>query len=308
MNARITKNELILHATVLVWGFTAILGALISISAVNLVWYRVLIAAITLFFYFKFTHKSLKVTKKQLIQYILTGGLVGLHWLLFFQSIKVSTVSVTLVCLSSLTLFTSVFEPIIKKTKMPPMDVITGLLIVVGIGLIFTFESEYLLGIILGLSCSLAGCFFGIVNSNLVKKNSASTISFYEMIGAFVWISVFILIFGDGGRDFKLNTSDFIYLFILGTICTAAAYVAGVSVMKELSAFKVALVTNLEPVYGIILAWFFFGEKEVMSWGFYLGGSIVLGAVFLHPYFQRRLTKRKLKKTDALIHNTSSTL
>lgn len=176
---------------------------------------------------------------------------------------------------------------------MPLIDVITGLLIIAGIGLIFTFESDYLLGIILGLSCSFAACIFAIINSNLVKNNSASTISFYEMIGAFVWISVFILLFGETDSSFYLNQSDFIYLMILGTICTAAAYAAGVSVMKELSAFKVALVTNLEPVYGIILAWIFFGQKEVMSWGFYLGGAIVLAAVFLHPYFQRMLERRK---------------
>lgn len=293
MKTRLSKNEIILHITVLVWGFTGILGALITVSAVNLVWYRVLIAAVALFIYFKFKRKPLKITKKQFIQYMLTGGLVGLHWLLFFQSIKVSTVSVTLVCLSSLTLFTSILEPIIKRTKMPLIDVITGLLIIAGIGLIFTFESDYLLGIILGLSCSFAACIFAIINSNLVKNNSASTISFYEMIGAFVWISVFILLFGETDSSFYLNQSDFIYLMILGTICTAAAYAAGVSVMKELSAFKVALVTNLEPVYGIILAWIFFGQKEVMSWGFYLGGAIVLAAVFLHPYFQRMLERRK---------------
>lgn len=293
MKIRFSKNEIILHITVLVWGFTGILGALITVSAVNLVWYRVLIAAIALLIYFRFKKKSLRITKKQLIQYLLTGGLVGLHWLLFFQSIKVSTVSVTLVCLSSLTLFTSILEPIIKKKKMPFIDVVTGLLIIAGIGLIFTFESDYLLGIILGLCCSFAACLFGIINSNLVKNNSASTISFYEMVGAFVWISVFILLFGGTDNDFILDQSDFIYLMLLGTVCTAAAYVAGVSVMKELSAFKVALVTNLEPVYGILLAWIFFGQKEVMSWGFYLGGVIVLTAVFLHPYFQRAFERRK---------------
>src|SRR5690606_5729613 len=136
---------------------------------------------------------------------------------------KVSTVSVTLVCLSSLTLFTSILEPIIKKTKMPLIDVITGLLIIAGIGLIFTFESDYLLGIILGLSCSFAGCLFAIINSNLVKNNSASTISFYEMVGAFVWISVFILLFGETESGFYLGKSDFLYLMLLGTVCTAAA-------------------------------------------------------------------------------------
>lgn len=283
-----------LHITVLVWGFTGILGALISVSAENLVWYRVLIAAISLLIYFKVVKKSLKVTRKQLIEYLLTGGLVGLHWLLFFQSIKVSTVSVTLVCLSSLTLFTSILEPIIKKTKIPFVDVVTGIFIIFGIALIFTFESDYTLGIILGLTCTLASSLFAIINSNLVKHNSASTISFYEMVGAFLWISIYILFFGDLKESFPLGTSDLWYLILLGTICTAAAYVAGVEVMKELTAFKVALVTNLEPVYGIILAWIIFGQKEVMSLGFYLGGAILLAAIFLHPYFVRLMERRKL--------------
>ncbi len=296
MKLGLSKNEIILHITVLVWGFTGILGALITVSAVNLVWYRVLIASIALFIYFKLKGKSLKVTKQQLIQYLTTGALVGLHWLLFFQSIKVSTVSVTLVCLSSLTLFTSVLEPIIKKQRMAPIDLISGIVIIIGIGLIFTFESNYILGIILGLSCSLVASLFSIINSNLVKKNDATTITFYEMIGAFIWICVYILLFGKIDNSFILDKADFIYLMLLGTVCTAAAYAAGVAVMTELSAFKVALVTNLEPVYGIILAWLFFGQKEVMSWGFYLGAAIILGTIFLYPYFQRLIAKKTLMK------------
>lgn len=293
MKFSLSKNEIILHITVLVWGFTGILGALISVSAVNLVWYRVLIASIALLIYFKLKGKALKVTKSELIQYMSTGGLVGLHWLLFFQSIKVSTVSVTLVCLSSLTLFTSVLEPIIKKQKMAPIDLISGVIIIIGIGLIFTFESNYVLGIILGLSCALVASLFSIINSNLVKKNNATTISFYEMVGAFLWISLYILLFEKIDNGFILDKADFIYLMLLGTVCTAAAYVAGVAVMTELSAFKVALVTNLEPIYGIILAWIFFGQREVMSWGFYLGAAIILGTIFLHPYLQKLIAKKR---------------
>lgn len=300
MKFSLSKNEIILHITVLVWGFTGILGALISISAVNLVWYRVLIASVSLLIYFKSTRKTLKVTRNQLIQYIATGGLVGLHWLLFFQSIKISTISVTLVCLSSLTLFTSILEPIIKKQRMAPIDLISGVIIIIGISLIFTFESTYLLGIILGLSCALVASLFSIVNSNLVKKNNATTISFYEMVGAFFWISLYISLFEKIDNGFILDKADFIYLMLLGTVCTAAAYVAGVAVMTELSAFKVALVTNLEPIYGIVLAWLFFGQKEIMSWGFYLGAGIILGTVFLHPYIQKLITKRHYRrKTDS---------
>jgi drug/metabolite transporter (DMT)-like permease len=137
---------------------------------------------------------------------------------------------------------------------------------------------------------------FSIINSNLVKKNDATTISFYEMLGAFLWISLYILLFEKIDNGFFLDKADFIYLMLLGTVCTAAAYVAGVAVMTELSAFKVALVTNLEPVYGIILAWMFFGQKEVMSWGFYLGAAIILGTIFLYPYFKKISLKKRYSR------------
>ncbi|QNL47783.1 DMT family transporter [Olivibacter sp. SDN3] len=292
----INRNLLLLHLTVLVWGFTGILGALISISAIHLVWYRVLIAACSLFIYFKFTRKSIKVSKTQFVQLLFTGGLVGLHWILFFQSIKVANVSVTLICLSSLTLFTALLEPLFNRQKIELLELAVGILIIFGIYLIFTFETQYVMGIILGLLCALCGSLFTIINGKLVKHTKATTISLYEMFGAWVWVSIFMFIFGGFGHDMQLNSSDLFYLLLLGTVCTSAAYVAGVSVMKELSAFRVALVTNLEPVYGILLALLFFKREEQMSIGFYGGAIIVLGAVFLYPIAKTKFEHKKVKK------------
>lgn len=297
MKISISKNVWLLHLTVWVWGFTGILGALISVSAVYLVWYRVLIASLSLFLYFKIVGKPIKIPTRQAVIYLLNGGLVGLHWLLFFHAIKVSTVSVTLVCLSSVTLFTSILEPLIKRKRISMAEVITGMLIIAGIYLIFTFESDYTWGIIFGLSCALMASLFSIINSQLMQTGSATTISFYEMLGAFLWVTLFMLFTGKIDEKLWLNGSDLLYLLLLGTVCTAAAYVAGVAVMKELSAFTVALVTNLEPVYGIILAWIFFGQSEKMSWGFYLGAVIVLSAVFLFPYFKKTIEKQTLKRS-----------
>lgn len=283
------KNLLILHFTVFIWGFTGILGALISIDAVQMVWYRVLIATITLFIYFKVSKTSLKVTKKQFLQFFFTGSIVALHWILFFHAIKVSTISVTLVCLSSFTLFTAILEPLIKKQRIQITDIIIGMVIILGIYLIFKFESKYTSGIIFGLSAALASSLFGTINSVLVQKSDALVISFYEIMGAFLWISLYRLfdqsIFTE---HFNLSTTDWLYLSLLGTICTALAYVAGVSVMRTISAFRVALITNLEPVYGILLAFIFFGTKEKMSIGFYLGAVIILAAVFLYPVYKKR--------------------
>ncbi|WP_316833380.1 DMT family transporter [Pedobacter nutrimenti] len=284
-----TKNLLILHFTVFIWGFTGILGALISINAVQMVWYRVMIASITLFLYFILSKTSIKVSRKQFLQFIFTGSLVALHWILFFHAIKVSTVSVTLVCLSSFTLFTAILEPLMKRQRMQTGDVVIGFIIILGIYLIFKFETKYTLGIIFGLSAAVASALFSVINSSLVQKSEARIISFYEITGAFFWITLYRLF--DKSlltETFNLSGSDWLYLFLLGTVCTALAYVAGVGVMRYLSAFRVALITNLEPVYGILLAFLFFGNKETMTPGFYVGAVLILGAVFLYPIYKKR--------------------
>ncbi|GAB2685433.1 DMT family transporter [Mucilaginibacter koreensis] len=287
----LNKNLLILHFTVFIWGFTGILGKLISISAENLVWYRVLIAVSTLFLYFKFSKTTISVSRKTFLQLFLTGALVGGHWFLFFAAIKLSTVSVTLVCLSSLTLFTAVFEPLINKTKISKLEILAGLLIITGIVLIFKFEVKYKLGIITGLLSACLASLFSIINSKQVKHHAAPVIAFYELVGAFFWLSLLIL-FTSGFRHFVIPQShDIVYLVILGTICTSVAYVAGVSVMRELSAFKVALITNLEPVYGIMMAFVFFGDLHTMSSGFWIGAGIILSTIFLFPVAQKQLHK-----------------
>lgn len=286
MFKRVSKNTWLLHLTVVIWGFTGILGALISTSALHLVWYRVMIAAFALFIFLSLKRRSIKISKKQLIQYFLTGGIVGLHWVLFFESIKVSTVSVGLVCLSSATLFTALLEPLAKGRKVAITDIFAGLIIILGIYLIFTFESDYILGISLGIIAALLASIFAIINSKLIQKGSAPLISFYEMLGATLWISAYMLITDRFDQGLLLSQYDLIFLLILGVICTAMAYVVAVAVMRELSAFTVALATNLEPVYGILLAWIFFGSAEQMSLGFYVGAVIVLGTVFLYPFFK----------------------
>ncbi len=285
------RNLIILHLTVFIWGFTGILGALISIPAPQLVWYRVLIAFLTLYIYFKAGKIAFQISRVVFLKLFFTGAIVALHWILFFQSIKSSTVSVALVCLSSLTLFTAILEPVLKSQKISKLELLTGFLIICGIYMIFTFESQYTAGIIYGLMSALCASVFSIINSKQIQNRPASIISFYELIGAWVWVSVF-LYFSDGyNASMSLDFPDLTYLMILGTVCTSIAYVAGVAVMKELSAFRVALITNLEPVYGIILAFIFFGRREQMTTGFYLGAAIILGTIFLYPVIKNR--KRK---------------
>ncbi|UKT62317.1 DMT family transporter [Pedobacter mucosus] len=286
------KNLLILHSTVLIWGFTGVLGKVISIDAVPMVWYRVLIATSTLLIWFLATKKSIKVTQKQFFQFFLTGGIVAIHWIFFFHAIKVSTVSVTLVCLSSFTLFTAILEPLIKKQAIQLGDILVGLIIILGIYMIFKFEGQYTLGIIFGLSAAFAASLFSTINSTFIHKSEASIIGFYELVGGLFWITLYRLYDGSLlNTHFNLSVTDWIYLGILGTFCTSVAYVAGVSVMRTLSAFRVALITNLEPVYGIILAFIFFKNKEQMTGGFYLGALIILTTIFLYPIYKKRQNK-----------------
>jgi drug/metabolite transporter (DMT)-like permease len=291
----INKNLLLLHFTVFIWGFTSILGELISIAAVQLVWYRVLIAAVSLFLYFNFNRTAFKVKRDTLIKLLATGALVGGHWVLFFAAIKLSTVSVTLVCLSSITLFTAIFEPIINKKRISKLEIVAGLCIITGIVLVFEFETQYTKGIICGLISAVCASLFAIINAQQVKKTDAPVIAFYELSGAFVWISIYLFFTHGFGAGMRLKPADIGYLLILGTICTALAYVAGVSVMREFSAFKVALITNLEPVYGIILAFIFFGDMNKLKPGFWVGALIILSTIFLYPVAQKQVIKRKMR-------------
>lgn len=290
------KNLLILHGTVFIWGFTGILGALISVSAFYLVWYRLLIAFVSLFIYFIFAKVNYKVDWNAFFQLIFTGALVGVHWLLFFQSIKISTVSVTLVCLSAMTLFTAIFEPLVTNKKISKLEIFAGLMIITGIILIFKFETQYTKGIILGLISAAAASIFSIVNSQFVKQKAAPVIAFYELSGAFFWLSLYLLFTGGFKNGLYLKKDDLVYLLLLGTVCTAVAYVAGVSVMRQLSAFRVALITNLEPVYGIIMAFVFFGDLKKMTAGFWIGAGLILSTIFLFPLAKQKIAAYRTKK------------
>lgn len=301
MKLDLKSNLVILHITVLVWGFTGVLGALISIGETHLVWYRVLIAATSLLIYFKWKKISIKVSKETFYKLFFTGAIVALHWVLFFGSIKEATISVAMVCLSSLTLFTAILEPLLNKTRISKLELVAGFFIIIGIYVIFKFESEYSKGILMGLGSALCASLFSIINAKQAKNRSATIISFYELTGAFIWITLYLLVTNGFNEKMYLNTADLIYLLILGTVCTSVAYVAGVAVMKELTAFRVALITNLEPIYAIILALIIFGKDEKMTPQFYIGALIILTTIFLFPVIRTKIEHKKLRKNTPII-------
>ncbi|WP_299664565.1 EamA family transporter [uncultured Polaribacter sp.] len=298
------KNYLLLHLVVFIWGFTAILGALITIDAIPLVWYRMLLAVVFIGIYFLLKKKSFKIDVKGLLKFFFTGIVIALHWIFFFKAIKVSNVSVALVTMSTGAFFTSLIEPVFFKRKINGIEIFLGLLVIAGLYIIFNFETEYKLGIIYALIASFSGAVFAVLNGLFIKKYQADTISFYQLLFGVVFVSVYLL-FNNGfsASFFQIPISDWLYLVVLSSICTAYAFIVSVKIMKYLSPYTVMLTINLEPIYAIVLALLIFGEKEKMSSTFYLGAFMVLFVVLLNGIiknstaikgkFQQKLKRKK---------------
>ena len=288
------KNYLLLHFIVFIWGFTAILGALITIDAIPLVWYRMLLAVLFIAIYFLWKKKSFKVDRAGLLKFFFTGVVIALHWVFFFKAIKVSNVSVALVTMSTGAFFTALIEPVFFKRKINVLEMFLGLLVIAGLYIIFNFESQYKLGIIYALIASFLGALFAVLNGLFIKKYTADTISFYQLFFGVVFITIYLLFTNSFSVSFfQIPASDWMYLIVLSSICTAYAFIASVQVMKYLSPYTVMLTINLEPIYAIVLALFIFGDKEQMSSTFYLGAFIVLFVVLLNGIIKNRSTLKE---------------
>ena len=292
------KNYLLLHLIVFIWGFTAILGALITIDAIPLVWYRMLLAVLFIAIYFLWKKKSFKVDRAGLLKFFFTGVVIALHWVFFFKAIKVSNVSVALVTMSTGAFFTALIEPVFFKRKINALEMFLGLLVIAGLYIIFNFESQYKLGIIYALIASFLGALFAVLNGLFIKRYTADTISFYQLFFGVVFITIYLLFTNSFSVSFfQIPTSDWMYLIVLSSICTAYAFIASVQVMKYLSPYTVMLTINLEPIYAIVLALFIFGDKEQMSSTFYLGAFIVLLVVLLNGIIKNRsILKEKFQQ------------
>ncbi|MEP0214535.1 MAG: EamA family transporter [Cellulophaga sp.] len=293
------KNYLHLHFIVFVWGFTAVLGKLITIGALPLVWYRMFFAAIFVLLFILVRKNRLKVSRKTLLLLLGTGVIIALHWVTFFSSIKVSNVSVTLATISSGAFFAAILEPIWYKRKVIWYEIVFGLVVIGGLGLIFNIDASYKEGIILALISAFLATVFSLMNGKLIKEHKPSIISFYELGAGVVFLSIYMLFQGNLEQvSFKLSTSDWIYILILASFCTAYAFIASVKIMKFLSPYTVMLTTNLEPVYGILLAFIIFGDSEKMDPMFYLGAFIILITVIANGILKNRTAKKNLKAAN----------
>lgn len=293
-------NYLHLHFIVFIWGFTAVLGALITLEAIPLVWYRMLLATGIIFVFLKFRKEKLKFSWRTLGGFAVAGIIIALHWLTFFGAIKASNVSVTLAVLSTGAFFASILEPLIYGRKIIIYEVLFGLVVVVGLYIIFDVEASYTLGIVLALISAFLSALFSVINGKFVLKHKASAISFYELLFGVLGITIYLAISGKfDGEFFAISAHDWIYLIILASACTAYAFIASIHVMKWISPYTVMLTINMEPIYGIILALIVLGDSENMSTQFYYGAVIILLTVVANGIIKitQERKRRRLSNT-----------
>jgi drug/metabolite transporter (DMT)-like permease len=283
------KSYLHLHLIVFIWGFTAVLGKLISLHALDLVWYRMLLAIFFMLAYVVIKKESLKIPPRAFVGLLLSGIVIASHWFTFYQAIKVSNISITLACLSTGAFFASLLEPIFYKRKIIWYEVVLGLLVILGLLIIFNVETRYKEGIILALTSALLSALFSIINGKYAKEHNPIIISTYELIGGFIFLTIYLFFSSRLTPSFfSISTNDFLWLLLLSSFCTAYAFSASIKVMKYLSPYTVMLTINLEPIYGIILAVLIFNDTEEMNSMFYIGALVILSTVILNGILKSR--------------------
>ena len=287
------KHFIHLHFLVFIAGFTAVLGELITNSSVSIVWHRMLIASILTIFFILLKKKSLKINLKQLFKYSFLGLIIALHWITFFEGIEQSNISVTLAMFSTAAFFTSFLEPLFFKRKIIFYEIILGLLVVIGVFLIFNAEFNFIYGIILGILSAFFASLFSVLNGVMIQNDSAVKISFYEFVSGVIFITIY-LILTENINSLSIEnylSLNYLYIFILGSVCTAYAFIASVYLLKFITPYSVVLTYNLEPIYGILLALLFFGDNEKMSFQFYIGLFLILSSVLINMYVKKTLNK-----------------
>lgn len=283
---------LLLHFIVLLWGFTPVLGKLISLDAYDLVWYRLIFSIISLYAYIRYKGISIKVSRKDLLIMSATGVIVGIHWFFFYHAIRVSNVSVCLAGFSTTTLFASLLQPLLLKKPFYWSDVIYGLAIGIGLVVILNFESMHIWGMFYGMMAALTGAFFSIYNGKLVGKTHATVITLYEFAGALLVIS--LLKCGNGMAHYipVIGWWDLLWLLLLSVLCTTLAFSLSIEILNYITPLTVIITNNLEPVYGIFFSLLLFGSSEYMSVGFYIGTAIILVSVFTYPIIAQQFKKQ----------------
>jgi drug/metabolite transporter (DMT)-like permease len=296
------KYHLLMHLIIFVWGFTGILGKVIALEFYQIVFFRVLIAGLSLLLFLLATGQKIRLSsRRDLLKVIGVGIIVSLHWLTFFKAIQVSTVSLGVLCLSTTTLHVTWLEPIVMKRKFLWSELWLGILVIFGIAFVAgNVDPSQHEGIFWGLLSALLAAFFSVFNLRLNKDGiSSSSITVYEMFTGFFLIGIWLISIGKvNALLFEMTWSDFYWLLFLGIVCTSAAFMLMIEVVNKIGAFSASLSINLEPVYTIILAIFILNENQELSNRFYLGAFFIVVIVFLNPILKYFIAKRSKKSIE----------
>lgn len=286
-----------LHVAVFLFGFSGILGKLITLQEGLLVWYRMMFTAISMGLILWVGKRLKRIPLKEILRIGLVGFIVAVHWVTFYGAIKYSNVSITLSCFASSALFTSLVDPLFNRSRIKPGEVILGLFAIIGIYLIFSFQKLYTTGIILALASSLLASIFTVMNKRLTTRHDSGTIVFWEISSGFLFLTLLLpaYLYLFPSPQILPNGSDFFWLLVHALLCTTLAFTLSMSALKELSPFTVNLSINLEPIYGILLAFVIFNENEELGLGFYLGTTIILLSVFGQAFISYWIGKRRGK-------------
>ncbi len=284
--SRYYKNLIILHITVLIFGLTGIFGKLLEgLGSLNTVFYRVLIGVVGIGLFAVFTGKNLRPKSiKYLLKLMGVGLLICAHWFFFFEAINQSNVSIALATISTTSLFLALFQPLLTDRKLVAYELVLGGVVIIGLLIILGYEFKYWLGIVLSLIAAALAAVFALINSNLVKEDDSTKISFYEIGFGAVVLGLWLILSGDIVYPSEISNYEWLWIALLGLVATSFAFIASVEVMKVLSPFTVSLTINLEPIYSIILALLIFKEEEHMSTQFYVGALLIVATLFANAY------------------------
>ncbi len=289
------RSLILLHVIVFIWGFSPILGRYITIPVWPLIWYRIAITVTALFIIMLWKGTSFKISIRALAELSLIGICILIHWLCFYGAIKVSNVRITMVSFSTGTLFSALIEPVFYKRKLRLYEVLIGVIIIAAILFIFSFESGYYLGILLGVSAAATSSVFGVWNGIIAKRLPSLVITLYELSAALMGLTLYI-IFTDQMHlsFFKLDTPSITGLLILSLVCTVYPFVEAVKLTRIISPYTITLTVNLETVYGILWAILIYHENQELSFAFYIGVLMIITSIFLNAWLKQKLNPHVL--------------
>ena len=291
-----SRSLLLYHFMVVIFGFSSVLGALISLEAIPLVLYRMGLASVGLAFFFFFFHPHyFRLSPKMWGKVSLGGIIIAIHWVTFFHAIKVAGVSLTLSMMATGAFITAMIEPLLIRRKILGYEIIFGGITAIGVGVIFNAEFEQFYGILIALLSAFLSALFTILNNQMVKHALPITLSFYELLVGTLVCGIYVMFFGNyTWSSFAFHGYDWIWILILAWVCTSYAFNVSIKVMKHLSSFTIMMIINLEPIYGILLSLAIWNEREYLSPSFYLGFFIVLGSILVNGIYKHK--KEGLKK------------